>query len=92
MPAKGGDYGSKAVTTLAGMAAAFVARKAISFAWTKIVGREPPGKAEDPDVAIGEALAWTVALGIGVAVARVLAVRLVTRRPAGQVTGPSDVA
>ncbi len=91
MPAKGGDYGSKAVTTLAGMAAAFVARKAIVFAWTKITGREPPGKAEDPEVALGEALAWTVLLGTGVAVAKVLAVRLATRQPARQLTGESDL-
>jgi hypothetical protein len=91
MPAKGGDYGSKAVTTLAGMAAAFVARKAIVFAWTKITGREPPGKAEDPDVALGEALAWTVLLGAGVAVAKVLAVRLATRQSARQLTTESDL-
>ena len=90
MPAKGGDYGSKAVTTLAGMVAAFLARKAIVFAWTKITGREPPGKAEDPDVALGEALAWTVLLGAGVAVAKVLAIRLATRQSARQLTGESD--
>ena len=88
MPAKGGDYGSKAVTALAGAAAAFVARKAIIFAWTKATGREPPGKAEDPDVAIGEALTWTVVLGIGVAVARVLAVRFATRQSAKHLTPP----
>jgi hypothetical protein len=91
MSAKGGDYGSKAVTTLAGLAAAFVARKAIVFAWTKITGREPPGKAEDPDVALGEALAWTVLLGAGVAVAKVLAVRLATRQSARQLTTESDL-
>jgi len=82
MPDKGSDKGSKAVTTLAGAAAAFVARKLIVFAWTKATGKEPPGKAEDPEVAIGEALAWTVVLGIGVAIARVLAVRLVNRQAA----------
>ena len=85
------DKGSKAVTTLAGMAAAFVARKVIGLAWTKITGREPPGKAEDPDVAIGEALAWTVVLGTGVAVARVLAVRLAVRQSSRHGTEPSDV-
>ncbi|HKR68375.1 MAG TPA: DUF4235 domain-containing protein [Streptosporangiaceae bacterium] len=82
MPDKGSDKGSKAVTTLAGAAAAFVARKLIVFAWTKATGKEPPGKAEDPEVAIGEALVWTVVLGIGVAIARVLAVRLVNRQAA----------
>jgi len=86
------DKGSKAVTTLAGMAGAFVARKVITVAWTKITGREPPGKAEDPDVAIGEALAWTVVLGIGVAVARVLAVRLAVRQSGRNASGPSGMA
>jgi cytosine/uracil/thiamine/allantoin permease len=88
MPDKGGDFGSKAVTTLAGAAAAFVARKLIIFAWTKATGKEPPGKAEDPEVAIGEALAWTVVVGIGVAVARVLAIRLVSRQSAARLPAP----
>jgi hypothetical protein len=88
MPDKGGDFGNKAVTTLAGAAAAFVTRKVIIFAWTKATGKEPPGKAEDPDVAIGEALAWTVVLGIGVAVARMLAIRFATRQSAGRPTAP----
>jgi len=85
MPDKGGDKGSKALTTLAGAAAAFVARKLIVFAWTKATGKEPPGKAEDPDVAIGEALAFTVLVGIAVAVARVLAIRLVAKQSANQI-------
>ncbi|MGN6790885.1 MAG: DUF4235 domain-containing protein [Streptosporangiaceae bacterium] len=88
MPDKGSDIGSKAVTALAGAAAAFVARKAIIFAWTKATGKEPPGKAEDPEVAIGEAIVWTVVLGIGVAVARVLAVRLVNRQSAARLPAP----
>jgi hypothetical protein len=91
MPEKGSDFGSKAVSALVGAAAAFVARKAIGFAWTKATGKEPPGKAEDPDVAIGEALAWTVVLGIGVAVARLLAVRLTTRQASARtLAGPAD--
>jgi len=90
MPDKGGDFGSKAVTTLAGAAAAFVARKEIVFDWTKATGKEPPGKAEDPDVAIGEALAWTVVLGIGVAVARMLAIRLATRRSGARLSAPAE--
>ncbi len=89
MPDKGGDYGSKAITTLAGVAAAFVARKVMTFAWTKATGKEPPGKAEDPDVAIGEALAWTVIVAIGVGVARVLAVRFAVRQSAKRLTGAS---
>jgi Protein of unknown function (DUF4235) len=90
MPDKGGDYGSKAVSALAGAAAAFVTRKAMTFAWTKATGKEPPGKAEDPDVALGEALAWTVVVGIGVAVARVLAVRFAVRQSGKQLAEASD--
>jgi hypothetical protein len=80
MPGKGGDFGGKAVTAVAGAAASFVARKAIIFAWTKATGRKPPEKAEDPQVAIGEAVVWAVVLGAGVALARVLAVRLASRQ------------
>ena len=88
MPDKGSDKGSKALTTLAGAAAAFVARKAIIFAWTKATGKEPPGKAEDPEVAIGPALAFTVVVGIGVAIARVLAIRLVNKQSAHHAAVP----
>jgi low affinity Fe/Cu permease len=90
MPDKGGNFGSKAVSAVVGAAAAFVARKAITFAWTKATGKEPPGKAEDPDVAIGEALAWTIVIGIGVAVARLLAVRLASRQPSRHLAAPSE--
>lgn len=92
MPGKGGDYGGKAITTLAGMAAAFVARKALVFAWTKATGRKPPDKAEDPQVALGEALAWTVIVGVGVALARVLAMRLATSQSARHLAAPTDHA
>ncbi len=88
MPAKGGEYGGKAMNALAGAAAAYVARKVIIFAWTKLTGRKPPGKAEDPDVAIGEALGYTLVLAAGVAVARLLAVRLVNRQSGKQLTAP----
>lgn len=87
MPRKGGDYGSKAVNALAGAAAAFVMRKAIGFAWTKATGRKPPEKAEDPQVALGEAVVWAVLLGAGVAAARVLAIRLATRQSQRHLTG-----
>jgi len=80
MPGKGGDFGGKAVTAIAGAAASFVARKAIIFAWTKATGRKPPEKAEDPQVTMVEAVAWAVVLGAGVAIAKVLAVRLASRQ------------
>ena len=63
------------INALVGMAAAFVARKVLHFAWTKITGKEPPEHPEDPQVALGEALVWGVVIGAGVHTARVLATR-----------------
>lgn len=80
MPRKGGDKGGKAINALAGGVAAYVARKVIVFTWTKVTGREPPDKAEDREVAIGEAIIWAVLVGAGVAAARVIATRLASSR------------
>jgi len=76
-----GNGGNRAVTALVGFAAAFAARKVIQFAWKQITGKEPPD-AEDPQVALAEALAWGVAMAVGVQVARMLAVRAATKSPA----------
>ena len=76
-----GSGGNKAVTALVGFAAAFAARKVIQFAWKQFSGKEPPD-AEDPQVALAEALAWGVAMAVGVQVARMLAVRAATKSPA----------
>ncbi|HEX3492731.1 MAG TPA: DUF4235 domain-containing protein [Streptosporangiaceae bacterium] len=72
--------GSRAISALAGMAAAFVVRKLLSFAWTKATGKQPPEHPEDPQVALGEALAWGILLGAGVHTARMLATRAVGRQ------------
>ena len=80
MPANRADMGSRAVNALAGMAAAFVVRKALSLAWTKIMGKEPPESPEDPQVALSEAIVWGVLMGAGVGTARMLATRVITQR------------
>ena len=72
--------GSKVANAVAGAAAAFVARKLLTLAWTKIVGKEPPDSPEDPQVALGEAMAWGVLMGAGVGLARLLATRAVVHR------------
>jgi Protein of unknown function (DUF4235) len=74
------DFNTKVVNGLATMSAAFVARKVLMFAWTKVTGKEPPTNPEDPRVALPEALGWSVMVGITVAVVRVLAVRAVSRQ------------
>src|ERR1700753_4043095 len=74
------DLGTKVVSAVAAMAAAFVARKLITFAWTKATGKEPPTHPEDPQVALTEALGWSVLTGVSVEAARLLATRAAARR------------
>lgn len=74
------DIGTKAVSAAAAMAAAFIARKLITIAWTKITGREPPTNPEDPQVALTEALGWAALTGVTVEAARLLATRAAVRK------------
>ncbi len=74
------DLGTKVFTTVAAMAAAFVARKVITFAWTKATGKEPPTHPEDPRVGLPEALGWSMLTGVTVEAARLLATRAAARR------------
>jgi hypothetical protein len=77
------DFNSRVVNGLATMSAGFVARKILMVAWTKVTGKEPPTNPEDPQVALPEALGWSVMVGITVAVVRVLAIRAVSRQSLG---------
>ena len=74
------DLGTKVMSAVAAMAAAFIARKVLTFAWTKVVGKEPPTHPEDPGVAISEALGWAALTGVSVEAARLLATRVAARR------------
>ena len=74
------DLGTKIVSAVAAMAAAFIVRKLITIAWTKAVGKEPPTHPEDPKVALSEALGWSVLTGVSVEAARLLATRAAARR------------
>jgi hypothetical protein len=89
MSDKKASAGSRIVTGLVGAGAAFAARKLLSFAWTKITGKEPPEHPEDPRVQLSEALIWGIVLGAGVHTARLLATRAATRHTAGP-DGQSD--
>jgi len=76
------DPGTKVFNALTTMAAGFVARKLITYAWTKVTGKQPPTNPEDPQVAFVEALSWSVVTGVTVAAFRLLAIRAVARRTA----------
>jgi Protein of unknown function (DUF4235) len=80
MADKKADLGTRITGTVAAMAAAFVAKKVIGFAWTKATGKEPPTHPEDPQVALREALGWSMLTGITVETVRMLATRAAARR------------
>ena len=73
------DLGTKITSAVAAMAATFVARKLITFIWTKATGK-PPTHPEDPQVALSEALGWALLTGVSVEAARLLATRAAARR------------
>ncbi|MFC5181522.1 DUF4235 domain-containing protein [Actinomadura harenae] len=70
-----GDIGWRVLAGAAAFAGGFAAKKAITMAWKKSTGKEPPANPESPEVALSEALTWAVVMGVGVEVARLLATR-----------------
>jgi hypothetical protein len=74
------DIGTRVISSVAAMAAAFVMRKIITTVWTKTTGKEPPTHPEDPQVALGEAMGWAILTGVGVEAARLLATRATVKR------------
>ncbi|HWM73532.1 MAG TPA: DUF4235 domain-containing protein [Nocardioides sp.] len=57
------------------LGAAALARKAVDTTWKAATGKKPPENPADPDVRIGEAVAWAVLTGALVALARMFAQR-----------------
>lgn len=56
---------------LAGVAA----RKVLTTAWRKGTGEDPPANPESPDTTWGQAIAWALASGAAIGLARMLATR-----------------
>ena len=83
MAKKDGEVAPVVLGMVAGLAAEFVTRRALTFAWTRATGEEPPTDLESPDVSLGRALSWAVVAGVGVEVARVLAVRAARKQLVG---------
>jgi hypothetical protein len=80
MADKRGNFGSRAVGGVAALAAGFATRKAMTLAWKRITGKEPPEHPEDPEVRLAEAVGWAAMMGVAMATARLLATRMATRR------------
>ncbi|WP_046471203.1 DUF4235 domain-containing protein [Allosalinactinospora lopnorensis] len=80
MAKKEGELAAQIVGGVAALAAGYAARKVLTFAWTRATGKEPPTEPESLDVSLGEALGWAVLTGVGMEVARVLAVRAAYKR------------
>ncbi len=74
-----GEGVSRALGATAAFAAGYGARKLVTFGWKKFTGKEPPDDPHDPRVGIGEAVAWAVALGVSMEIARLLAGRAATK-------------
>lgn len=62
-------------TALATIAAGMAAKTALTTAWRASTGKNPPANPADPDVELWEAVAWAVASGTVMALARMLAAR-----------------
>ena len=80
MADKRGDGVSKAMGSIAALAAGMGTRKLITVGWKRVTGKEPPSDPRDPHVGIGEALSWAIVLGVTMETARLLAQRAATRR------------
>ena len=78
--AEKGDIGWRVMAAGAAFVGGFVARKAITFAWKKATGKEPPTNPESPETRLTEAIGWAVVMGVGIEVARLLATRAAAKR------------
>jgi hypothetical protein len=74
------DGFSQMVGVMAGLIAGFGTRKAVTAGWKKFTGKEPPSDPRDPRVSLGEALSWAIVLGVAMETARLVAIRVTTRR------------
>ena len=64
--------------------AAAAARKALEGSWKVATGKQPPENPADPDVDISEAIAWAIASGVSIGLARMLAQRKAANYYAGR--------
>jgi hypothetical protein len=63
------------LSVVAALLGANIAKKVLNSSWRAATGKKPPTNPADPDVHIGEAVAWAAASGTFVGIARMLATR-----------------
>jgi hypothetical protein len=68
-------YGWKAIAVGTGALTGLATQRVIEFVWTAVRGSTPPKLAADRSSPWPEAVSWAIATGVGVGVARLLAVR-----------------
>lgn len=90
MSKKRSDSNSKVVAALATTGAVIIARKVVTFAWTRTTGKQPPTDPADPAVTILQALSWAAIAGVTIEAARVFATRLTARRPEPDAGAPES--
>lgn len=74
-----GDRMFKLIGTAAAIGAAAVAKQVSEKGWKAVMATDPPANPEDPDTELWEAIAWAVASGALIALARMLATRQWTK-------------
>lgn len=62
-----------------GALATIVAQRVVSAGWRGVTGHEPPNP-NDPAVSTMSAISWTIASGVGLAVAQLLVTRFAARQ------------
>ena len=77
---KNADAGGHLLVTLTSTGVSLVLRKVLATGWTKVRGKEPPLDLTDPRVTFGEAIGWSILLGIAVETARFVIIRAVAKR------------
>ena len=77
---KNANPGGQRLVTLTSTGIALVMRRVLGAAWTKARGKEPPIDLTDPRVTFGEAIAWSILLGIAVETTRFFIIRAVAKR------------
>ena len=91
MAAKNASPASKLAVMVTALVVGTLTKKAIAFGWKRVTGKEPPSDPHDPEISLTEALAWSIAVGVGVEAARLVATRAVTARMRNASDDPAEI-